>query len=88
MQISVQKLIYTNKVDILLVKFYYLTYLKNWSISILTLNLRFESYNSYILQFRLIIPLKTKIYKLTISHNTHLSYNSKSDLKAIASEIR
>lgn len=88
MQISVQKLIYTNKVDILLVKFYYLTYLKNWSISILTLNLRFESYNSYILQFRLIIPVKTKIYKLTIFHNTHLSYNSKSDLKAIASEIR
>lgn len=88
MQISVQKLIYTNKVDILLVKFYYLTYLKNWSISILTLNLRFESYNSYILQFRLIIPVKTKIYKLTIFHNTHLSYNSKSDLKAITSEIR
>ena len=88
MQISVQKLIYTNKVDILLVKFYYLTYLKNWSISILTLNLRFESYNSYILQFRLITPVKTKIYKLIIFHNTHLSYNSKSDLKAIASEIR
>lgn len=88
MQISVQKLIYTNKVDILLVKFYYLTYLKNWSISILILNLRFESYNSYILQFRLITPVKTKIYKLTIFHNTHLSYNSKSDLKAIASEIR
>ena len=88
MQISVQKLIYTNKVDILLVKFYYLTYLKNWSISILTLNLRFESYNSYILQFRLITPVKTKIYKLTIFHNTHLSYNSKIDLKAIASEIR
>jgi hypothetical protein len=88
MQISVQKLIYTNKVYILLVKFYFLTHLKNWSISILTLDLRFESYNSYILQFRLIIPVKTKIYKLTIFHNTHLSYNSKSDLKAIASEIR
>ena len=87
MQISVQKLIYTNKADILLVKFYYLTYLKKSRILILTLNLRFESYNSYILQFRLITPVKTKIYKLTIFHNTHLSYNSKSDLKAIASEI-
>ena len=88
MQISVQKLIHASEVDILLVKFYYLTYLKKSEILILTLNLRFESYNSYILQFRLITPVKTKIYKLTIFHNTHLSYNSKSDLKAIASEIR
>ena len=88
MQISVQKLIHASEVDILLVKFYYLTYLKKSRILILTLNLRFESYNSYILQFRLITPVKTKIYKLTIFHNTHLSYNSKSDLKAIASEIR
>ena len=88
MQISVQKLIHTSKVDILLVKFYYLTYLKKSRILILTLNLRFESYNSYILQFKLITPVKMKIYKLTIFHNTHLSYNSKSDLKAITSEIR
>ena len=72
MQISVQKLIYTNKADILLVKFYYLTYLKKSRILILTLNLRFESYNSDILQFKLITPVKMKIYKLTIFHNTHL----------------
>ena len=50
MQISVQKLIYTNKVDILLVKFYYLTYFKKSGILILTLNLRF----SIILIYRII----------------------------------
>ena len=39
-------------------------------------------------QDRPLKDVKMKIYKLTIFHNTHLSYNSKSDLKAIASEIR
>ena len=82
----VQKL-FTQQSRHFLVKFT-IYYLKKSGILILTLNLRFESYNSYILQFRLIIPVKTKIYKLTIFHNTHLSYNSKSDLKAITSEIR